>query len=154
MIFYPEVGSNQKPMWILPTLRSILSPSVTIDSAPITTNQVFLLPLRSTPSLVHCIPACMLSHFSHARPFEIPWTVAQQAPLSMGFSRQEYWSGPPSGESPDRGPNLCHLYLYVSAGRFFTTSATWECKTFALAPAFFFFTFFSSIGWFPLVDRI
>ena len=157
MIFYPEVGSNQKPMWMLPTLRSILSPSVTIDSTPITTNQVFLLPLRSTPSVGHCIPACMLSHFSHAPPFETLWTVAHQAPLSMGFSRQEYWSGlscPPSGIFQTQGPNLCLLCLYVSAGRFFTTSASWECKTFALAlnPAFF-FNFFSSIGWFPLVDR-
>ena len=120
MIFYPEVGSNQKPMWILPTLRSILSPSVTIDSAPITTNQVFLLPLRSTPSLVHCIPACMLSHFSHARPFETPWTVAQQAPLSIGFSRQEYWSGlpcPPSGDLQTRNLTcVSYVYMYRQAG--------------------------------------
>ena len=106
MIFYAEVGSNQKPMWMLPTLRSILSPSVTIDSTPITTNQVFLLPLRSIPSPVHCIPACMLSHFSHAPSFETLWTVAHQAPLSMGFSGQEYWSGlpcPPLGDIPDPG---------------------------------------------------
>ena len=37
------------------------------------------------------------------------WTVASQAPLSMGFSRQEYWSGlpfPPPGDLPDRGINL------------------------------------------------
>ena len=34
----------------------------------------------------------------------IPWTVAYQAPLSMGFSRQEYWSGLPSpGDLPDPG---------------------------------------------------
>ena len=35
-----------------------------------------------------------------------PWTVARQAPLSMGFSRQEYWSGvpfPPPGDLPDPG---------------------------------------------------
>ena len=32
---------------------------------------------------------------SHVRPFGTPWTVAHQAPLSMGFSRQEYWSGFP-----------------------------------------------------------
>ena len=35
-----------------------------------------------------------------------PWTVAHQAPLSMGFSRQEYWSGlpfPPPGDLPDLG---------------------------------------------------
>ena len=38
--------------------------------------------------------------------FAIPWTVAHQAPLSMGFSIQEYWSGlpfPPLGDLPDPG---------------------------------------------------
>ena len=37
---------------------------------------------------------------------EIPWTIACQAPLSMGFSRQEYWSGlpfPSPGDLPDPG---------------------------------------------------
>ena len=37
----------------------------------------------------------MLSHFSHVRLFATLWTVARQAPLTMGFSRQEYWSGLP-----------------------------------------------------------
>ena len=48
----------------------------------------------------------MLSHFSHVRLFVMLWTVAHQAPLSMGFSRQEYWSGlpcPPPGDLPDSG---------------------------------------------------
>ena len=36
---------------------------------------------------------CMLSCFSHVRLFVTPWTIAHQAPLFMGFSRQEYWSG-------------------------------------------------------------
>ena len=46
---------------------------------------------------------CVLRHH---RPFATPWTVAHQAPLSMGFSRQEYWSGlpfPPPGDLPDPG---------------------------------------------------
>ena len=33
--------------------------------------------------------------FNHVRLFVTPWTVARQAPLAMGFSRQEYWSGLP-----------------------------------------------------------
>ena len=37
--------------------------------------------------------ARVLSHLSHVRLFATLWTVAHQAPLSMGFSRQEYWSG-------------------------------------------------------------
>ena len=36
--------------------------------------------------------ACMLSCFSRVQLFATPWTAAHQAPLSMGFSRQEYWS--------------------------------------------------------------
>ena len=43
---------------------------------------------------------------SRVRLFATPWTVAHQAPLSMGFSRQEYWSGlpfPSPGDIPDPG---------------------------------------------------
>ena len=59
--------------------------------------------------------ACILSH---VRLFAIPWTVARQAPLSMGFSRQEYWSGlpfsPPGESSQPRDQTLL-------AGRFLMT---------------------------------
>ena len=43
---------------------------------------------------------------SHVQLFATPWTVAHQAPLSMGSSRQEYWSGlpcPPPGSLPNPG---------------------------------------------------
>ena len=68
--------------------------------------------------------ACVLSRFSHVRLFAALWTIAQQAPLSMGFSRQEHWSGllcPPPGDLPS--PGLVHhspdhiiifLTLYLS----------------------------------------
>ena len=49
---------------------------------------------------------CVVSRFSCVRLFVNPWTVAYQAPLSMGFSQQEYWSGllcPPPGDLPDPG---------------------------------------------------
>ena len=52
---------------------------------------------------------CMLSRFSRVRLFVTPWTVVRQAPLSMSFSRQEYWSGlpcPPPGDPPDPGIEL------------------------------------------------
>ena len=48
----------------------------------------------------------LLSHFSYVQLFVTMWTVAYQASLSMGFSRQEYWSGlpcPPPGDHPDLG---------------------------------------------------
>ena len=65
--------------------------------------------------------ACMLSR---VRLFATPWTVACQAPLSMGFSRQEYWSGlpfPPPGNLSDPGIESASPASPVLAGRFSTT---------------------------------
>ena len=73
--------------------------------------------------------ACVLSCLRHVRLFVTPWTVAHQAPLSMGFSRQEYWSElpcPPLGNLPSPGIKPVSLMSLVSAGGFFTTSTTWE----------------------------
>ena len=56
-------------------------------------------------SVCVCVCVCVKS-LSRVRLFVTPWTVAHQAPLSMGFSRQEYWSGlpfPPPGGLPDPG---------------------------------------------------
>ena len=53
-----------------------------------------------------------------------PWTVAHQAPLSMEFSRQEYWSGlpfPPRGDLPDPGIEAVLPVSPALAGGFFTT---------------------------------
>ena len=49
---------------------------------------------------------CVLSHLSHVSLCATLWTAACQAPLSMGFSRQKYWSGlpcPPPGDLPNPG---------------------------------------------------
>ena len=57
----------------------------------------------------------------------IPWTVAHQAPLSMGFSRQEYWSGfsfPPPGDLPDPGIKPLSLAPPALTGAFSTTALT------------------------------
>ena len=62
------------------------------------------------------------------------WTVVHQAPLSMGFSKQEYWSGlpcPPPGDLPDPGIKLASLMPLALPGGLFTTSAT---KAQALTP--------------------
>ena len=56
-----------------------------------------------------------------------PWTVAHQAFLSMGFFRQEYWSGlpcPPPGDLPNPGVKCTSLTAPALAGGFFTTSTT------------------------------
>ena len=61
--------------------------------------------------------------------FETLKTIASQAPLSMEFSRQEYWSGmpfPTSGESSNPGIKSMSVASPELAGRFFTTSTAWE----------------------------
>ena len=73
------------------------------------------------------IRACVLSCFSGVCPFATVWTVASQAPLPIGFSRQEYWSGDlPPGDLPDPGIEPQSLVSPALAGEFFTPSATWE----------------------------
>ena len=64
-----------------------------------------------------CVLSCILL-------FGTPWTVAHQAPLSMGFSRQEYCSGlpfPSAGDLPNPGIKHASLATPGLAGRFFTT---------------------------------
>ena len=72
--------------------------------------------------------ACILSRFSHIRLFVTLWTVALQAPMSMGFSRQEYWSGLPypPRDLPDSGIEPMSPMSPSLAGKFFTTSTIWE----------------------------
>ena len=58
-----------------------------------------------------------------------PWTVACQAPLPVGFSWKEYWSGlpyPPPGDLPGPGIKPRSLMSPVLMSRFSTTSTTWE----------------------------
>ena len=73
----------------------------------------------------------VLSRFSCVQLFVTPWAVACQAPLSMEFSRQEYWSRvpfPPPGDLADPGIKLEFLMSPALAGGFFTISATWEAQ--------------------------
>ena len=73
----------------------------------------------------------MLSCFHHVQFFVTPWTIARQPPLSMGFSRQEYWSGlprPPPGDLLEPGIEPTSLMSPTLAGEFFTTSVTWEAQ--------------------------
>ena len=71
----------------------------------------------------------MLSCFNLLQLCAIPWTVARQAPLSIGFSRQEGWSGlpfPTPGDLTDPGIELESAVYRAFAGVFFTTRATRE----------------------------
>ena len=70
--------------------------------------------LRFLTGLSKGLHACVPSLFSHVQLLATPWTVACQASLSMGVSRQEYWSGfscPPQGISLTPGSNLHLLRL-------------------------------------------
>ena len=88
-----------------------------------------IVPVPFCVSVCVCVCVCTLSC---AWLFTAPWTVAcqaPQAPLSMGFSRQEYWSGlpfPPPGDLPDPGIEPVSLSSPTLTGGSFTTSATWE----------------------------
>ena len=76
-----------------------------------------------------CVCVCMLSGFSHVPLFATLWTVALQAPLSMGFSRQEYWSElpcPSPGDLPHPGIKPVSPSL---AGGFFTAEPPGEPGT-------------------------
>ena len=67
----------------------------------------------------------VLSHLSHVQLFATLWTIAHQAPLSMGFSRQEYWRGLPCplpGDLPNPGVEPPSLMFPALADRLFTTS--------------------------------
>ena len=71
--------------------------------------------------------AHVLSRFRRDGLLETLWTIACQAPLSIDFSRQEYWSElqyPPPGHLPNPGIKLASLKSPTSAGGLFTTRAT------------------------------
>ena len=69
--------------------------------------------------IIQCMCVCVCAHsFSHVWLFVTPWTVAHQASPSMGFSRQEYWSGlpfPPTGNLPEPGIELASPALQVDS---------------------------------------
>ena len=72
---------------------------------------------------------CYCLVFSHVWLFVMLWSVAHQAPLSMGFCRQEYWSGlpcSPPGDLPDPGVEPMSLTCAVLASGFFTSSTAWK----------------------------
>ena len=70
----------------------------------------------------------VLSHISRFWLFATLWTVAHHTPLSVGFCRQEHWSGllpcPPPGDVPSPGIEPMSLMSPALAGKFFTISAS------------------------------
>ena len=79
--------------------------------------------------------ACVLSCFSRVRLFAVLWTIICQAPLSVGFFRQEYWSGllcPPPGDLPDPGIEPESLKSPALACGFLTTGPPGKPTTYCL----------------------
>ena len=84
---------------------------------------------NNVSELAHGVCVCVLTHFTCVRLFMTPWTAVLQAPLSTGFSREEYWSGmpcPPPGDLLDPGIEPASFMSPALAGGFFTTGATEE----------------------------
>ena len=79
-----------------------------------------------------CLNRDLLLFFSRSvmsNSFVTLWTVARQALLSMGFPRQEYWSGllfPPPGDLPNPGIEPMAPMLAGGSGGFFTTEPPWK----------------------------
>ena len=141
MWFWRVMGVRSKPLvtplalephWLQSAATSSLHLHLTCSLCSTPLLPLFPWPLTrckfSTPWTPYEI-SCELCQFNHARLFATLWTVACQAPLSMGFSRQEYWSGLPCS-LPEDLPNPeiqpASLMSPALAGRFFTTSAMWE----------------------------
>ena len=124
---YPK---EKQVLWILVALNSwpscgriFTSPSL---SFLINLSNVNFLKKRVIPGTQ--MGVCVLSHFSRVHLFVTLWAVVHQVPLSMGFSRQEYWSGlpfSPPGDLPGPGIEPVSPTSPTLAGGFFTSSATW-----------------------------
>ena len=79
--------------------------------------------------LAYSIQFSSVQSLSRVRLFVTPWTATRQAPLSMGFSRQEYWSGVPYPTPVDLlnpGSEPASPVSPALPSGFFTTSTTWE----------------------------
>ena len=105
-----------KVFWSLQHVQTCLGCPTTADNGHGATEVRSLPPVKLPPVAMMNWPGvpCVLSRFSHVSLFLTLWTVIHQAPLSMGFSRQEYWSGlpcPPPGDLPNPGikPESLHL---------------------------------------------
>ena len=119
-------------------VEGLLSPSVKIRSIcpscqrelfmDLAVELIFRRVAKSVVGVTRCISClehvCVLS-CSVVSDSVTPWTVARQAPLSKGFSRQEYWSGlpcPPPGDLPNPGIKPTPPAAPALTGRFFTRS--------------------------------
>ena len=124
LIIAPKVGTTQNAHQLMCTPISIQWNIIRLSKR----NEVLTHATNERPLKIFSVCGQSLSHVPL---FANPWTVARQAPLSMGSSRQEYWSRlpfPTPGDLPD--PGIEPESLASPAGRFFTADATWETLTY------------------------
>ena len=92
---------------------------------------------------VHSMKSCCCAQLrSRVWFFVTSWTVVRQAPLSMGFSRQEYWSGlpfPPAGNLPNPGIKPAFRFHALARG-FFTSESPYLCCISSLSCVWLFAT--------------
>jgi len=123
----PGACSNSCPFswWCHPTISSSVIPfSSCPQSFPASGFFPMSLLFASTwwyfVCVCVCVCVCVWRHFSCDQLFVTLWAITHQAPLSMEFSRQEYWSGlpcPPSGDLPDQGIEPTSLMSPALVGR-------------------------------------
>ena len=123
----PDFSHPPLPPWLLLWAYLVLWPRPSFPEGP-----EFLPPCSPQDEVAMPTHACLLSHFSRVQLFAMLWTVAHQASLSIGFSRQGYWNGlpfPPPEDLPNPGIEPVSLMSPALVSVFFTTSATWEAMT-------------------------
>ena len=133
-----KVGTTQKTYTCsFPITFGAVAPTqVGTHNQPLTTVILLVPPhlcawLAFIPKSFWILCAYVLSCSVMSDSLPPPCTVALQTPLSMEFSRQEYWSRlpfPTPGNLPNPGIKPLSLASPALAGRFFTTSATWEAQ--------------------------
>ena len=127
------MGAPQRPLLLLPFLtQALLGPALPPSRCPCPAGSCCLgLGILSVkPTLVRAQEGSEGVSLSVLSDSLVPWTIAQQAPLSMGFSMQEYWSGllfPMPGDLPNPGIEPRSLEFPALAGEFFTVW-TWSLR--------------------------
>ena len=103
---------------------------------------------------------CVLSLFQSCLLFATLWAVAWKTPLTVGFSRQEYWNGLPCSsprDLPNPGIEPVSLATPALAGGFFATSANWEAYIYIYIYTYIYIhvlNFFSIIGYYKILNIV
>ena len=131
LYFWAFIPENRKFMFTLKPVhecsQELYCKSENLEPVCMSFNGQWLYQLWNIYILEYLL-ACLLSCFSHVQLFVTLWTIACQVPLTIEFSRQEYWSGlpcPPPCDLSDPGIGPMSLSSLALAGGFFTTSPTW-----------------------------